>query len=173
MHLLLFHEDAQSGPPGEVTPHREVVDGADIEDMPRAAAPTPTLSHAHTNSLIGSKVGTVRSTISRVPSRILDFPGSQGMSGTRQHSSQSGSAASGRSLRASSHTTPPFSNHASSESSRTTETSIGKTGRFATAGRVREFKMTLQAAAAHASKMKVYGAQQGLRYLFSVVFSVA
>lgn len=157
MHLLLFHEDAQSDSAGDVSSHRRGGDGPDIEDTPGAAAPTPTVSHARTGSMIAARMGAVRSSVSRGSSRKLDLiHGTEGTLERRQQSIHGGSGASGRSLRVSSHTTSPCSGHASSDSSRITESATGKAGRFATAGRVREFRMTLKAAATHASKMKVY-----------------
>lgn len=157
MHLLLFHEDAHAESIGEPAPHRGVGGEAhDMEGTPgaTAAVPATAASRARITSPVAVKSGTGESSSPHGARRRSGFPfGDDGTSERLRQSHGSRGIGGGGVSGKASNITSPGGGHSSSNPRSGAAT--GKSGRFATTGRVREFRMVLKAAAAHASKMKV------------------
>lgn len=158
MHLLLFHEDAHAESIGEPVPHRGVAGEAhDMEGTTgaTATAPATVASRARINSPVVAKSGTGEPSLPHGARKRSGFiPGDDGtLERLKQSHGSRGIGRGGMSGKAS-HIISPGGGHTSSNSRSGAAT--GKSGRFATTGRVREFRMVLKAAAAHASKMKVH-----------------
>lgn len=136
MHLLLFHEAADTD---------SIVDNnAGRGDSDTVVAPTPAAKQPRTELSSASKhgVGSSLRPVDEGGREKQETQGSRNPLGLRGSGGGGGRGADTKSV-------------SGGSERRTTAAMAGKNGRFATAGRVRDFRMVLKGVAAHASKMKV------------------
>lgn len=134
MHLLLFHETVLGESFGENRDEGDMPEMVATFTTASISASSPTKA-ANTASTPGRALDSTRSA-----DKVPEFPDA-----VRRIHSPSGDPRGGIDVMLSS----------SSSSDHRTAATIGKNGRFATAGRVCDYRMALRGAATHASKMKV------------------